>query len=93
MLEPHVCKKCFARIASRPTGNGERLYQCTNCGAEATGPDADVICCCGIKIRRAGKNGTKSGSMVDAGIRCIPNPEISPLFPSLFVASEVEKRK
>jgi hypothetical protein len=92
LLEPHVCKKCFARIVSSPTGNGERLYQCTNCGAEATGTDASVLCCCGIKIKRAGKNGTKNGSQVDAGIRCIPNPEISPLFPSLFVASEVKSK-
>lgn len=90
LLEPHVCRKCFARIVSRSTGDGRRLYQCTNCGAEAQDTDASVLCCCGIKIKRAGKNGTKAGSLVDAGIRCIPNPEISPMFPSLFVASEVK---
>lgn len=93
-LEPHICRKCFARLVSRPVAGGDlRLYQCTNCGAEAQHTNADALCCCGIKIKRAGRNGTKaSATLVDAGVRCIPNPEISPMFPSQFVASEVVRK-
>lgn len=89
-LEPHVCKSCFARLVSSQVAGSElRLYQCTNCGAEAQHSNADALCCCGLKIRKMGRNG-KAGAMVDAGVRCIPNPEPSPLFPNLFVASEVK---
>lgn len=92
-LEPHVCKTCFGRLASRPVPGGDlRIYRCTNCGAEAQHTHADAVCCCGIKIKRAGRNGTKSGSLVDAGVRCIPNPERSPMFPSELVASEVVRK-
>lgn len=91
-LEPHICKKCFGRIASRPVPGGDlREYSCTNCGLEAQSSSADALCCCGIKIRKIGRSG-KAGAMVDAGVRCIPNPEPSPMFPSLFVASEVAKK-
>lgn len=94
-LEPHVCKKCFARLVSCPVADavtpGLRLYQCTNCGLEAESATADAVCCCGIKIRKAGRNG-RAGSLVDAGVRCIPNPEPSLMFPSLYVASEVAKQ-
>lgn len=97
-LEPHICRKCFGRLVSRVVpgsvpGAELRVYQCTNCGAEAQHTNADAICCCGIKIKRAGRNGTKASStLVDAGVRCIPNPEISPMFPSQYVASEVVRK-
>lgn len=91
-LEPHICKKCFARLVSRPVADavtpGLRTYQCTNCGLEAESAKADAVCCCGIKIRKAGRNG-KAGALVDAGVRCIPNQEPTLQFPNLFVASEV----
>lgn len=86
-LEPHVCRGCFSRIVSRPAGYN-RVYQCTNCGAEAVGASPDVLCSCGIKIRRPTK-GAKSGqTLVDAGVRCAPNPDPRPGFESLFVALE-----
>lgn len=89
-LEPHICRKCFARLASQPTPGGLRHYACTNCGAAADSQGADALCCCGIKIRKMGRNG-KAGAMVDSGVRCIPNPNPTPEFPSLYVASEVKK--
>ena len=89
-LEPHICRKCFARLASQPAGGGLRRYFCTNCGAEAEATSADELCCCGIKIRKPGRSG-KAAVLVDAGVRCIPNPDPTPLFPSLYVASEVAK--
>lgn len=96
-LEPHICRKCFGRIVSQlvaepATGAELRVYKCSNCGAEAQHTHADAVCCCGIRIKKAGRNGTKSGSLVDAGVRCIPNPERSPMFPSEYVASEVVRK-
>lgn len=86
-LEPHVCANCFARIASRAEGDeGDRVYQCTNCGAEAVGHRPAVVCACGIKLRKAGPNGT-TGSLIDAGVRCHENRNRSPELPALFVAS------
>ena len=89
-LEPHVCRECFARLVSFPVGGGLRRYFCPNCGAEAEATSADELCCCGIKIRKPGRSG-KAAVLVDAGVRCIPNPDPTPLFPSLYVASEVAK--
>lgn len=89
-LEPHVCRRCFARIVSQPLPGGMRRFVCTNCGAEADGQNADAVCCCGIKIRKMGRTG-KGGTLVDAGVRCIPNPNPTAMFPSLYVASEVKR--
>jgi hypothetical protein len=86
-LEPHVCAVCFARVASCPDGDdGDRLYRCTNCGVEAVGHRPAVVCACGLKLRRAGANGT-TGTVQDAGIRCHENLSRSPEVPALFVAS------
>jgi len=83
-LEPHVCRHCFGRLASTDAGEGRRRYQCTNCGAEAVGLSPDVLCSCGLKLRHHGPG----GGLVDAGLRCQPNPSPTPDFPSLFVAAE-----
>lgn len=83
-LEPHVCRSCMGRIASRPIGDdedGQRLYQCTNCGLEAVGNRASVLCACGLKLNRGG------GKLVSAGLQCHSNRNPSLQFPSLFVAS------
>lgn len=87
-LEPHVCRHCFARLVSQPVPGGLRHYACTNCGATADSQGADALCCCGIKIRKMGRGG-KAGALADAGVRCIKNPNPTPLFPNLYVASEV----
>lgn len=92
-LEDHLCRHCFGRLVSQPIPGGDlRLYRCSNCGAEAQHTHADALCCCGIKIKKAGRNGTKLGSLVDAGVRCIPNPERSPAFPGEIVASEIKRK-
>ena len=84
-LEPHVCRHCFGRLASTGAPDGARRYHCTNCGAEAVGTAPDALCSCGLKLRNHGPG----GGLVDAGLRCQPNPSPSPEFPSLFVAAEV----
>ena len=85
-LEPHCCRVCFARIASRPADDGGRLYQCTNCGAEAAGRRPDALCACGTKVRKGGKH---SPVYADAGIRCTINENPTPEFPSLYVAKAI----
>jgi len=81
-LEPHVCRACFGRIASKPVDDDDRrLYQCTHCGLEAEGHKASVLCACGTKIRK-GKS-----AHVDAGLRCHENKAKSVEFPALYVAS------
>ncbi len=90
-LEPHICRGCFARLVSRPVDGG-RQYQCTNCGAEAVAREASAVCCCGMKLRKSTATGKAGGLMIDAGIRCIPNPNQSPEFPALFVAAEVGRK-
>lgn len=83
VLEPHVCRHCFGRLASRRDGAQTR-YECTNCGADATGRAPDVLCACGLALR----NHSPAGGTLDAGLRCQPNPAPSPDFPSRFVAAE-----
>ncbi|MGL4458254.1 MAG: hypothetical protein ACRCUB_07655 [Plesiomonas shigelloides] len=90
-LEPHICKTCFGRLASQSIGGGLRRYTCTNCGAESEARAADALCCCGIKIFKQVRGGSGEGAEMDAGIRCMRNPDPSPLFPNLFVASEVSE--
>lgn len=85
-LEPHVCRACFARVVSRKHGDG-RLYQCTNCGAEAVGTKPAVVCACGLKLRRRKGDGRSAETLVDAGVRCHENRRISPEFPSRYTAS------
>lgn len=70
---------------------GYRVYQCTNCGLEASAHDASALCCCGTKIRKATASGRSGALLIDAGIRCHKNPEPTPDFPSVYVASELGK--
>lgn len=85
-LEPHVCRHCFARIASAKAGHG-RLYRCTNCGLEGESGRPSVVCACGIKLRKARADGRSGEAVIDAGVRCHPNPDPSPANPALYVAS------
>ena len=82
-LEPHVCRSCFSRLVSKPADDDDhhRLYHCPNCGLEAEGTRASVLCACGTKIRRG------KGSFADAGLRCHANSNPTPDFPHLFVAT------
>lgn len=82
-LEPHVCRCCFSRIVSRPADDDDdkRLYHCPNCGLEAEGRQASVLCACGMKVRK-GKH-----AWADALVRCHENRARSPEFPQLYVAT------
>lgn len=86
LLEPHVCRHCFGRLVSKADGArpGAWRFLCTNCGAEEVGAAPAVLCACGIQLRNHGPG----PDLVDAGLRCQPNPEPSPDFPSLYVAAE-----
>lgn len=92
-LEPHVCRHCMARLVSRPIAGDLREYECTNCGSIAQHTDPTQVCCCGIKIRKRNGAGRSGGPMVDAGIRCIANPQKSAAFPALYVAAEVAAKR
>lgn len=92
-MEPHICRHCFGRLASRPAGGDLREFRCTNCEVITHSIRAEDACCCGLKIRKRNGTGRSGGPMVDAGVRCIPNPDKSPAFPSAYVASEVVKIK
>lgn len=81
-LEPHVCRACFGRVASRRADNGDRrLFVCTHCGAEAEGARVSALCACGTRLLRG------KGATVDAGLRCHENRARSMEFPAQYVAS------
>lgn len=85
-----MCRHCFGRLVSRCAADAggdcdKTRYLCTNCGAEAVGLEPAVLCSCGTALRRHGP----AAAPMNAGLRCQPNPEPTPDFPSLFVASEV----
>ena len=86
-LEPHVCRRCFGRIVSRDAGDGLRQYVCSNCGFEGSGPGPECVCSCGIRLRKSTVARAKNATPQDAGVRCMPNPAVSPDFPALYVAS------
>lgn len=82
ILIPHICRACFGRMLMRETIDRRRVYRCSNCGIEREGPDERVICCCGLKLR----------GRIDAGLRCQPNENKSPEFPSEIVALQQQPR-
>lgn len=84
-LEEHVCRHCFGRLLSTRLSTGASLYRCTNCGAEAEGHHADVLCACGLRVK---DTQAPDAPLVDAGLRCIPNPAPSARFPAQIVAAE-----
>lgn len=88
-LEPHVCRRCFGRILSAEHSSGQREYICSNCGLSAIGDSPSAICSCGMTLRKTTVTRVKGAKPQDAGIRCIPNPNIGPDFPSEFVAAYV----
>ena len=83
-LEDHVCRHCFGRLVSTGLGSGRSLYRCTNCGAEADGHHAEALCVCGLQVRST----APGGHLVNAGLRCQPNPSPNAEFPSQIVAAE-----
>ncbi|EAO3601701.1 hypothetical protein F2264_21760 [Salmonella enterica] len=88
VIQDHICRKCFGRVVSHQD-DSQTHWKCTNCGYTVTGGDVSVICCCGIRYKKGGRKGSKSVAPVDAGIRCIRNPNITTEFCCEIVASEV----
>ncbi|MFJ2528423.1 hypothetical protein [Pseudomonas helmanticensis] len=88
-LEPHVCKICFGRMASRPADQDFVELLCTNCGATSKQERVTAACCCSILLRKRNSAGRSGGQMIDAGIRCTPNPARSAAFPSMYIAQQI----
>lgn len=86
-LEPHVCRACFSRIASKMADGGRRHFECTGCGLVASGRKPDCLCACGMRLRAYRSSGGTSQGVRDAGIRCHENRNRSPEFPAVYVAS------
>lgn len=85
-IQPHICRVCFGRVLrSGPPGSAS--YRCSNCGLSQAGSSDAVLCMCGMRTRTS----TKSPLGVNAGIRCIANPHISPEMPSEIVAVHMGK--
>lgn len=56
VIEDHICRGCGGRIlqcvaGAGPTGGGNPIFRCADCGQQtaATGPDA--LCWCGYEAR------------------------------------------
>lgn len=92
VLEPHVCRHCFGRIASKPLAGGLIEYQCTNCGESSKAIEPSLLCACGIKMHTSVEGKRVGPATKDAGIRCIPNPKKSPSFPAAYVAAYVDPK-
>ncbi|TAI63418.1 hypothetical protein CWO89_24350 [Bradyrhizobium sp. Leo170] len=78
-LTPHVSRCCFARVLACEGGREERVYRCSNCGSQAEGGEARVLCACGSVLA--------DGS--DARIRCQVNEDPTPEYPGEIVAAEL----
>lgn len=55
-LEDHVCRACGGRIlrcasGGGPTGGGNPIFKCADCGASGSGMSPDVLCWCGFSHR------------------------------------------
>lgn len=80
VLAPHICRVCFGRVLQLSTFDRRRkVYRCSSCETEAEGDGAQVLCCCGIKVR-----GNR-----DAGIRCTANPRRTPENPAQIIAQQL----
>lgn len=75
-LMPHVSRCCYARVLAREDAGEVLVYRCSNCGLEAEGRDASVICACGSVLA--------DGS--DARVRCQINEDPTPEYPGEIVA-------
>jgi hypothetical protein len=79
-VTPHICRICFGRVLMRETFDKRKLFRCSNCGVELEGKNEAAICMCGLKL----------GTKVDAGIRCVPNPEKRPELPNEIIAEQAQ---
>ena len=56
VLEDHICKKCGGRIlrcvkGGGPTGGGNPIFKCADCGASGSGMGPEHLCWCGFSHR------------------------------------------
>lgn len=82
-ISNHCCQACFGRVLSRalPPIDGEpnplRVYRCADCGIEAQGHTAAVVCTCGFKV---------TGRKI--GLKCEPNSQKTAEFPAEIIARQ-----
>jgi hypothetical protein len=76
----HACRLCFGRIITIAHPDKPQEQMCYECGEKVVGRVQD-LCCCGVKLRN-GKN---------AGLRCEPNPNVTPEVPALIVVRRVDE--
>lgn len=75
----HCCRNCFGRIRRRGEGEGVTFF-CPNCGLEGA-DTVRSICACGV-TRKRGQHHPK--------MKCVKNPDVSPVTPLLIVPVEVD---
>lgn len=56
VITDHMCRECGGRVLQQvagggPSGGGNPLYRCADCGIAACGMGPQVICWCGFKHR------------------------------------------
>jgi hypothetical protein len=57
VLEDHLCRACGGRIlrcvsGAGPTGGGNPVFKCADCGASAASMGPDSLCWCGFSHRQ-----------------------------------------
>jgi len=55
-LEDHLCKGCGGRIlrcvtGGGPTGGGNPIFKCADCGTSLSGMGPSVLCWCGFSMK------------------------------------------
>lgn len=55
-ITDHMCRKCGGRVlqiasGGRPSGGGNPLFRCADCGNSSCGMSPKVICWCGFKYK------------------------------------------
>ncbi len=86
LITDHACRACLGRVLMRKTVDNRRIYRCACCGVEREGKRPDAICACGIQLR----TGKGHGGALDAGVRCIANPDRRPENLAEIVAAQVQ---
>jgi hypothetical protein len=75
----------MGRVLRTVAEDGSVEHRCSNCGTVRMGI-AESICCCGMKTREVVRGGEVVQMSRPVGLRCVPNPEPSPQWPSEIIA-------
>lgn len=71
-LMDHLCRHCGGRVlqcasGGGPTGGGNPIFRCADCGAGSAAMGPDCICWCGFEHRHGnGTNGYQCRRLADA---------------------------